>query len=58
MILLHSAFLFYYKLTAIGTIYQANIGNLVSAKVEVIKWHINIKAYNIVTLSFIALITP
>lgn len=55
---LHSSFYFIRNELPLPALYQATIDNLVSYKVEVIKWHINIKAYNIVTLSFIALITP
>lgn len=39
-------------------LYLSTSDNLVSCTVRVIKWHINIKAYNIVTLSFIASINP
>lgn len=39
-------------------LYLSTSDNLVSSMVRVIKWHINIKAYNTVTLSFIASINP
>lgn len=39
-------------------LYLSTNDNLVSSMVRVIKWHINIKAYNTVTLSFIASINP
>lgn len=45
-------------LTTLATVYMRTADNLLSYKVRVIKWHINIKAYNMVTLSFIALINP
>lgn len=44
----------HYKITA----WSCTTDNLVSSMVRVIKWHINIKAYNTVTLSFIASINP
>lgn len=39
-------------------LYLSTSDNLVPAMVGVIKWHINIKVYNTVTLSFIAFINP
>ena len=39
-------------------LYLSTSDNLVSSMVRVIKWHINVRAYNTVTLSFIASINP
>lgn len=39
-------------------LYLSTSDNLVSSMVRVIKWHINIKVYNTVTLSFIASVNP
>ena len=39
-------------------LYLRTSDNLVSSMVRVIKWHINVRAYNTVTLSFIASINP
>ena len=46
----------HYEITAWSYILTTN--KLVSSMVRVIKWYINKKAYNTVTLSFIASINP